>query len=90
MKTNVSRALIILMLATPCAAQSLSAKWEELTAPDYQGDSSGATAARGDAATKAAAERIANAIRAIKADDASPRLQKEFFERSTQPVATKR
>jgi creatinine amidohydrolase len=55
----------------------------------YQGDSSGATAARGDAATKAAAERIANAIRAIKADDVSPRLQKEFFERSTQVVATK-
>ena len=55
----------------------------------YQGDSSTATAARGDAATKAAAERIAGAIRAIKADEASPRLQKEFFEKSTQPVATK-
>ena len=55
----------------------------------YQGDSSTATAARGDAATKAAAERIAGAIRAIKADEASPRLQKEFFDKSTQPVATK-
>src|SRR6185295_7671418 len=32
----------------------------------YQGDAAGATAARGDAATRAAATRIANAIRAIK------------------------
>jgi creatinine amidohydrolase len=55
----------------------------------YQGDSSSATAARGDAATKAVAERIAGVIRAIKADEISPRLQKEFFEKSTQPVATK-
>jgi creatinine amidohydrolase len=52
----------------------------------YQGDSSSATAARGDAATKAGAERIADAIRAIKADDVSPRLQKEFFEKSIPPI----
>jgi creatinine amidohydrolase len=55
----------------------------------YAGDSSSSTALRGDATTKAVAERLADAIRAIKADDTSPRLQKEFFERSTQPVATK-
>ena len=55
----------------------------------YQGDSSGATAARGDAATKAAAVRIANAIRAIKADVSGPRLQKEFFEKAAKPTATK-
>jgi creatinine amidohydrolase len=55
----------------------------------YQGDASAATAVRGDATTKAVAARIADAIRAIKADDASPRLQKEFFEKSTQPAAAK-
>jgi len=55
----------------------------------YQGDAASASAARGDAATKAGAERIAGAIRAIKADDVGPRLQKEFFDKSTQPVVTK-
>jgi creatinine amidohydrolase len=51
----------------------------------YGGDASGATAARGQASTKAAAEQIAKAIAAIKADDTAPRLQKEFFERSARP-----
>jgi creatinine amidohydrolase len=46
----------------------------------YAGDSAGATAARGDAAVKAAAARIASAIRAIK---------KEFFERAAKPTDTK-
>ena len=55
----------------------------------YQGDSAGATAARGDAATRAAAVRIANAIRAIKADQSGPTLQKEFFEKATKPASTK-
>ena len=55
----------------------------------YQGDAASASAARGDAATKAGAERIAGAFRAIKADDVGPRLQKEFFEKSTQPGATR-
>jgi hypothetical protein len=32
---------------------------------------------------------IANAIRAIKADTAGPRLQKEFFEASKHPIDTK-
>src|SRR5262249_22820643 len=39
----------------------------------YQGDSSAATAARGEASTSAAAARIANAIRAIKRDETGPR-----------------
>lgn len=51
----------------------------------YQGDSAGATAARGQAATDAAATRIANAFRAIKRDQTAPRLQKEFFERAAKP-----
>jgi len=51
----------------------------------YGGDSSGATAARGEAATALTAARIANAIRAIKRDETSLRLQKEFFERAAKP-----
>jgi creatinine amidohydrolase len=55
----------------------------------YQGDSAGATAARGDAATQAAAARLANAIRAIKRDESAPKLQKEFFEKAAKPTSTK-
>ena len=51
----------------------------------YQGDSTGATAARGQASTDAVAARIANAIRAIKRDETGPRLQKEFFEKAGKP-----
>jgi creatinine amidohydrolase len=55
----------------------------------YQGDAAGANAARGTAMMKARADGIANAIRAIKADEAGPRLQKEFFETSKHPLDTK-
>jgi creatinine amidohydrolase len=55
----------------------------------YQGDAAGANAARGKAMMKARADGIANAIRAIKADEAGPRLQKEFFEASKHPLDTK-
>jgi creatinine amidohydrolase len=51
----------------------------------YQGDSTAATAARGQATTDAVATRIANALRAIKRDEVGPRLQKEFFERAAKP-----
>jgi creatinine amidohydrolase len=54
----------------------------------YQGDASGATAARGTALQQMRADAIASAIRAIKADQVGPRLQKEFFEESTHPVDT--
>lgn len=55
----------------------------------YQGDSAKATAERGKALTQMNADRIANAIRAIKADQMSPRLQKEFFDGSDRPNDTK-
>jgi creatinine amidohydrolase len=50
------------------------------------GDASGATAARGQALMEHAARRAAEAIRAVKADQDSPRLQKEFFERRSHPT----
>ena len=55
----------------------------------YQGDAAGANAVRGAALTQARTNGIANAIRAIKADTAGPRLQKEFFEASKHPIDTK-
>ena len=51
----------------------------------YQGDSTGANAERGKALTEMTAARIANAIRAVKADQVSPRLQKEFFKAAQHP-----
>jgi creatinine amidohydrolase len=55
----------------------------------YAGDSSGATAARGVAVTRILAEKLAEAIAAVKADEISPKLQKEFFEASEHPLQTK-
>ena len=55
----------------------------------YQGDAAGANAVRGAALMQARTNGIANAIRAIKADTAGPRLQKEFFDASKHPIDTK-
>jgi len=64
--------------------------WWYAKYPDhYEGDSAGATTARGEAATKATAARIANAIRAIKRDEMGPKLQQEFFEKAGKPTSTK-
>jgi creatinine amidohydrolase len=52
----------------------------------YLGDASGATAERGKALVEYVAGRIVNAIRAVKADEESPRLQKEFFEKRANPA----
>lgn len=51
----------------------------------YGGNAAGATAARGEAATRAMARRLAEDIRAIKQDEVGPRLQREFFDRMVQP-----
>jgi creatinine amidohydrolase len=55
----------------------------------YQGDAAGATAARGKALMELRSDYLVAAIRAIKADTITPRLQKEFFEKSTHPLDTK-
>ena len=51
----------------------------------YLGDASGVTAERGKALVEYTAGRIAEAIRAVKADEESLRLQKEFFEKRSNP-----
>ena len=50
------------------------------------GDASGATVARGKALMEYSAQRAAEAIHAVRADEESPRLQKEFFEKMSNPV----
>ena len=64
--------------------------WWYAKFPDhYAGDGGEATKELGEFDMKAWATGLANAIRAIKADQVSPRLQEEFFQRSKQPLNTK-
>ena len=55
----------------------------------YGGDGSVASKELGEFDMKAAAARVANVIRAVKADQTTPRLQREFYENSRQPLETK-
>lgn len=55
----------------------------------YAGDGAAATKELGEFDMKAWADNIAGAIRAIKADQMSPRLQKEFFDEAKDPIKTK-
>jgi creatinine amidohydrolase len=55
----------------------------------YAGDAAPANQELGDYDMKAWAASIAATIRAVKADQTSPRLQREFLERSTHPIDTK-
>lgn len=55
----------------------------------YQGDSSGANAVRGKAATEYAARNLAAAIRAIKEDTSAAALQKAFFDGADNPLTTR-
>jgi creatinine amidohydrolase len=70
------------------AGVTTSINWYSMYPNHYAGDASGATAARGAAMTQYAASRLAVALRAIKADQVAPRLQKEFFERAAHPLET--
>jgi creatinine amidohydrolase len=54
----------------------------------YAGDATGATPERGKALMQMRIDGIANAIRAIKSDQMSPRLQQEFFEQVSHPLDT--
>lgn len=54
----------------------------------YQGDSAGANLERGQALMEQRIAHYVKAIRTIKADEAAPRLQREFFERVSHPVDT--
>jgi creatinine amidohydrolase len=64
--------------------------WWYAKFPDhYAGDGTPATKELGEFDMKAWADSIANAIRAIKADQVSPRLQEEFYQHSLVPLSTK-
>jgi creatinine amidohydrolase len=56
----------------------------------YAGDGAAATQALGEFDMKAWVASVANAIRAVKADQMGPRLQKEFFDGTRQPSTTPR
>jgi creatinine amidohydrolase len=55
----------------------------------YAGEGAAGTKQLGDFDMKAWTDQVANAIRAVKADQESLRLQNEFFEKSKHPVETK-
>ena len=64
--------------------------WWYAKFPDhYAGDGSVATRELGEFDMKAMAADVANAIRAIKSDEVSPRLQDEFFGKTTEPAKTR-
>ena len=64
--------------------------WWYAKFPDhYAGDGSPATKELGEFDMKAWAEGVANGIRAVKADQVGPRLQKEFFDGTLQPLNTR-
>lgn len=54
----------------------------------YSGDGSAATKELGEFQMKWWIDSIAKAIREVKADDVSPKLQKEFYDKSTHPLDT--
>ena len=54
----------------------------------YAGEGAGATRALGEFDMKARIDQVANAIRAIKADQKSLQLQNEFFEKTGHPLDT--
>lgn len=63
--------------------------WWYARFPDhYAGDGSAATHELGEYQMKWWVDSVAKAIVAIKADDVSPRLQNEFYEKSTHPLDT--
>jgi creatinine amidohydrolase len=63
--------------------------WWYARFPDhYSGDGSVATRALGEWNMKNWVDSIVEALRAIKADDESLKLQKEFYEKSTHPLDT--
>jgi creatinine amidohydrolase len=71
------------------AGVATAINWYAMYPNHYMGDASGATAARGIALVQFSADRLATALRAIKADQVSPRLQREFFEQTSHPIDTK-
>jgi creatinine amidohydrolase len=64
--------------------------WWYAKFPDhYAGNGAPATKALGEFDMKAWSDGVAAALRSIKADNVSPRLQREFFEGAREPIKTK-
>jgi creatinine amidohydrolase len=71
------------------AGVSTAISWYSMYPNHYAGDAAGSTAERGAVLVEYNSSRLATALRAIKADQVSPRLQKEFFEKTKHPLDTK-
>ena len=54
----------------------------------YAGEGSAATKELGEYQMKWWIDSVVKTIRAVKADDVSPKLQNEFYEKSTHPLDT--
>jgi creatinine amidohydrolase len=63
--------------------------WYACFPEHYAGEASGANRALGEFDMKGATEALVAAIRAVKADQESLRLQNEFFEKAQHPLDTK-
>ncbi len=63
--------------------------WYSRFPEHYAGDAAGANRQLGDYDMKAWADALAGVLRAVKADQVSPRLQQEFFEKMRRPLDTK-
>jgi creatinine amidohydrolase len=70
------------------AGVSTAITWYSMYPNHYNGNASGATAVRGQALVDIASAQLAQALRAIKADTVSPRLQKIFFTGANNPMNT--
>jgi creatinine amidohydrolase len=55
----------------------------------YSGDGSAASRELGEADVKAWVDQVAEAIKAVKADDVSLKLQNEFYEKAKHPLETR-
>ncbi|MDR2969964.1 MAG: creatininase family protein [Tannerellaceae bacterium] len=54
----------------------------------YAGDSAGATTALGEVRLASRSKQLADAVKALKADDTARKLQDEFFKQSLSPLTT--
>lgn len=67
---------------------SAGISWYSRYPNHYAGQSEGATAKLGEVRLSARSRQLADAVKALKADDTALRLQEEFFKQSLSPLTT--
>ena len=71
------------------AGLSTSIWWYASFPNHYQGNGSGASSARGEKDLKPRVDNLANLIRWVKADQITPKLQKQYLEETQHPIDTR-